>query len=55
MVAAARPVLPVMGALHAPTALVLVFDNSASPARVVDGRPAMPPHGGPRIRNRLAS
>jgi hypothetical protein len=39
--AAARPVGRVAGVGHAPTALVLVVDNSLSTSAVVDGRPVL--------------
>jgi hypothetical protein len=46
VLAAARPILPVRaadggGALHAPTALAVILDNSPSSAVVVDGRPVL--------------
>lgn len=48
--AAARPVAPVPGAGHAPTALALVLDNSLSTAAVSGGRPVLS-----ELRERAAS
>ena len=44
VVAAARPLFPTQaggGSLHQPTALAVIFDNSASSGLVVDGRPVL--------------
>jgi len=50
VLAAARPILPTgggggsgtgSGAVHAPTALAVVLDNSLSASAVVDGRPVL--------------
>ena len=44
VLAAARPLFPTQsrsGSLHAPTALAVILDNSASSGVVVDGRPAL--------------
>jgi len=44
VVAAARPLFPTReggGSLHQPTALAVIFDNSASSGLVVDGRPVL--------------
>src|SRR3989441_1222491 len=44
VLAAARPLFPTQasgGALHEPTALAVIFDNSASSGLVVDGRPVL--------------
>jgi len=44
VLAAARPLFPTQasgGSLHEPTALAVIFDNSASSGLVVDGRPVL--------------
>lgn len=41
VLAAAHPLLPGAGAAHAPTALVVVLDNSASSGAVRDGQPVL--------------